>query len=100
MAAQGLPEKVVVYHQLRPDIVRNEKKLREFPGVVWIKSVDGIGPPGAKVATYQRVTKGTPSFVHAGFKLFYVEDVETGGRLMTPKEVLALRPKPEYILFE
>ena len=100
VAAHGLPEKVIVYHQLRPEIVLSERRLGEFPGVVWVKSVDGIGPPGAKVATYQRVNRGTPSFVRPGFKLFFVEDVQTGGRLMTPREVLALKPRPEYILFE
>lgn len=100
IAANHLPEKVIVYHQLRPEIVRGEQKLRQFPGVVWIKSVDGIGPPGAKVATYQRVNRSTPDFVRPGFKLFFVEDVQTGRRLMTPREVLALKPRPEYILFE
>ncbi|MBK8460479.1 MAG: hypothetical protein IPL43_10130 [Micropruina sp.] len=96
----NLPEKVVLYHQLHLNIVKNEKRLLPQPGVVWIKSIDGIGSPGAKVSTYNRVSAATPAFVHGGFKLFYLEDVATGRRLMTPKEVLALRPQPEYILFE
>jgi hypothetical protein len=37
--------------------------------------------------------------VHAGFKLFFDEDTRHGP-LMTPKQVLALRPKPEYVLYE
>jgi hypothetical protein len=35
-----------------------------------------------------------------GFKLFYEEDVAAGGPLMTPDEVLALQPTPEYVLYE
>jgi hypothetical protein len=96
----NLPEKVVLFHQLHRNIVKNEKRLRPQPGVVWIKSVDGIGSPAAKRSTYNLVTKTMPKFVHGGFKLFYLEDVATGRRLMTPKEVLALKPQPEYILFE
>lgn len=100
IAANGLPEKVIVFHQLHAGIVKKPKDLKEHPGVAIVKSIDGIGSPGAKVATWKRVIKNTPDFIHSGFKLFYQEDVTTGGRLMTAKEVLALKPTPEYILFE
>ena len=96
----NLPEKVMLYHQLHLNIVRKESALKEHPGVVLIKSIDGIGSPGAKVATWERIIETTPEHVHPGFKLFYLEDKKTGGRLMTPKEVLALDPEPEYVLFE
>lgn len=99
-AAHHLPQKVMLFHQLHVTIVKKPKDLRPQPGVVYINSVDGIGSPGAKIATFQRVMKTRPSYVHAGFKLFYEEDVATGKRLMTAKEVLRLRPQPEYILFE
>ena len=38
--------------------------------------------------------------VHPGFKLFFDEDTRNGSRLMTPKEVLALTPQPEYVMYE
>jgi hypothetical protein len=65
-----------------------------------IKSVDGLGHPGPKKNTYRVVSKTTPKFVHPGFKLFITEDRRHGGRLMTPKEVLGLKPRPEYVMFE
>jgi hypothetical protein len=65
-----------------------------------IKSVDGLGPPGPKITTYRAVNKTTPKFVHAGFKLFFTEDTAGGGRLMSPQEVLALKPRPEYVMYE
>jgi hypothetical protein len=99
VTAHGLPQKVLVYHQLNPGIVRDEQGLTEHPGVALVKSIDGIGAPPAKVATYQRVVATLPPFVHAGFKLFYEEDVRSGP-LMTPAEVLALVPRPEYVLYE
>ena len=36
---------------------------------------------------------------NAGFKLFYAEDARRG-RLMTPAQVLALRPRPELVTYE
>ena len=95
-----LPEKVMVYHQVARSVVRRESKLRAHPGVVMIKSVDGLGHPAPKKNAYRVVNKSTSKFVHAGFKLFYTEDRRHGGRLMTPREVLALKPRPEYVMYE
>jgi hypothetical protein len=99
VTAHLLPQKVVLYHQLHADIVSGQEALVERPGIALVKSVDGIGAAADKVGTYQRVMAGTPPFVHAGFKLFYEEDTRSGA-LMTPEEVLALVPQPEYVLYE
>jgi len=99
VTAHRLPQKVMLYHQLHADIVTGQEVLVDRPGVAVVKSVDGIGAAADKVGTYQRVMAGTPPFVHAGFKLFYEEDVRSGP-LMTPPEVLALVPQPEYVLYE
>jgi hypothetical protein len=74
--------------------------LKAFPGVVFIKSVDGLGPVHAKIATYGNLMETLGAGVHPGFKLFFDEDRRNGGRLMTPKEVLALSPPPEYVMYE
>ena len=95
-----LPEKVMVYHQVASSVVRRESGLKDHAGVIAIKSVDGLGHPGPKKNTYRVVNKTTPKFVHAGFKLFFTEDRRHGGRLMRPKEVLGLKPRPEYVMFE
>jgi hypothetical protein len=95
-----LPEKVMVYHQVARSVVRKESGLKDHDGVVAIKSVDGLGHPGPKKGTYRVVNKTTPKFVHAGFKMFFTEDRRHGGRLMTPQEVLGLKPRPEYVMFE
>lgn len=95
----GLPEKVMVYHQVHPGVVRDELDMEEFPGVVEIKSVDGIGAATDKIKTYNLVNETKPDFVVPGFKLFFEEDLVLGP-LMTGDAVLALQPQPEYILFE
>ena len=99
VAKNDLPEKVVVYHQLTLGIVGHEQKLRERKGVVLVKSIDGIGSRANKEATYRRVNSSTPDFVRPGFKVFYEEDSEAGP-LMTPKQVLALDPVPDYVMYE
>ncbi|HEX2704417.1 MAG TPA: hypothetical protein VHM65_01560 [Candidatus Lustribacter sp.] len=99
VAAKRLPEKVVLYHQLHVSIVAGESALTPHPGVVLVKSVDGIGTPAQKASTWRSILRRTPTYVHPGFKLFFIEDREHGP-LMTPAQVLALRPTPEYVLYE
>jgi hypothetical protein len=97
--ANGLPEKVFVFHQLSPRIVTDEKALKPHPGVVTIKSVDGIGARTDKLKTWTKLTAALPPSVHAGFKLFYTEDTRHGP-LMTPAQVLTLKPRPELVVYE
>ena len=97
--ANGLPQKVMVFHQVAAKVVRGQERIRTRPGVVVIKSVDGIGSRGAKTATWQVLVRGLPPSIHPGFKLFYKEDARHGP-LMTAAQVLALKPTPEYVLFE
>ncbi|MFK0264774.1 hypothetical protein ACIQU1_26135 [Streptomyces angustmyceticus] len=97
--AHDLPEKPLVFHQVATSVVGDQSALRPQPGVALIKSADGIGSPGLKRGTWGRLVKDLPDGVHTGFKLFYEEDAK-GSRLMTPKEVLALRPQPEYVMYE
>jgi hypothetical protein len=94
-----LPEKALVFHQLAPSIVTDEKRIRAHDGVVVIKSVDGIGSKAMKTSTWTKLTKALAPTVEPGFKLFYQED-RRYGPLMTPAQVLALRPQPAYVLYE
>jgi hypothetical protein len=96
----GLPEKALVFHQVSRSVVKDEATLRTFAGVVVIDSVDGLGPKQAKLETYGHLMEIMPPAAHAGFKLFFDEDRRNGGTLMTPAEVMALKPPPEYVMYE
>jgi hypothetical protein len=98
--AGNLPEKALVFHEVVKAVVKDEASVRSFPGVVVIKSVDGLGPVQAKLATYGNLMQTTSAGVHPGIKLFFDEDTRNGGRLMTPQQVLALSPQPEYVMHE
>jgi hypothetical protein len=100
VARDNLPEKVLVFHQVNGYVVKDETAIRAAPGVVVVKSVDGLGPKGAKVNTYNFLMRTNATGVHPGFKLFFDEDRQNGGTLMTPAEVLALQPPPEYVMYE
>ena len=100
VADKDLPEKVMVYHQLHENIVTDEGALQPRPGVVLVKSIDGIGSPAQKTAAWRRLVARTPAHIALGFKLFYEEDTRGGNPLMTPEEVMALQPTPQYVLFE
>lgn len=95
-----LPEKVLVFHQMNGYVVKDEAKIEPHPGVVVVKSVDGLGPKHTKIVTYNYLSKNLAPHVHAGFKLFFDEDTQNGHKLMTPEEVLKLVPEPEYVLYE
>lgn len=99
VAEHDLPEKVMVFHQVHASVVEDEAALRPHPGVVAIKSVDGIGDRGSKEQTWRTLMATKPPHVAPGFKLFFDEDTEMGA-LMTPAQVLALVPTPDYVLYE
>jgi hypothetical protein len=100
IAENDLPEKPLVFHQVNREVLKGESELAAHPGVEIIKSVDGLGPVHAKIATYGNLMETMTSGVHPGFKLFFDEDVRIGHGLMTPAQVLALRPQPEYVMYE
>ncbi len=100
VATGGLPEKALVFHEVNREVLKDEFVVRPYPGVAVIKSVDGLGPVHAKMATYRNLMEVMAPGVHPGFKLFFDEDSRNGHRLMTPKEVLSLSPQPEYVMYE
>jgi hypothetical protein len=100
IAEEDLPEKALVFHQVNRYVVKEEATVKPYPGVVVINSVDGLGPKWSKIETYNNLMVVMPREVHAGFKLFFDEDHRNGGQVMTPAEVLALKPQPEYVMYE
>lgn len=100
VAANHLPEKVMLYHMIRTNWVRQPQDLKPHPGITQIVSVDGIGSKAMKTETWNAIMKVKPKHVHPGFKLFYTEDTAGAWKLMTPTEVMTLKPTPEYVLYE
>jgi hypothetical protein len=98
--AHALPEKVLVFHQVNARVLEGESAIVPRDGVVLVKSVDGLGARANKTRTYTSLVATMPPGVHAGFKLFFDEDTADNHKLMAPGQVLALEPKPEYVMYE
>jgi hypothetical protein len=92
---EGLPQKLLVAHQFTANMIRRRSRLRQRPGVALTISIDGVGSRGMKENTYHQLARSGDG-LYDGFKLFYEED----GRVMTPPQVLALRPQPDLVIYE
>jgi hypothetical protein len=90
-----LPDKLLVVHQFTDGMIRNKPLLRKHGGVALTLNVDGFGTAADKLSKYDLFARGSPRF-HHGFKLFYHEDKG----LMAPRDVLRIRPRPEFVVYE
>jgi len=90
-----LPQKLLVVHRFTGDMIEQEHRLERHPGVALVLNVDGFGDQPNKISKYRQFTRGRQDR-HNGFKLFYHEDVN----LMTPRQVLRLRPPPDLVVYE
>jgi hypothetical protein len=94
-----LPPKVLVVHRFTQGMLRNARDIRTDPRVQVVIHMDGWGPPAQKVRSYRDfVVPEADQFT--GFKLFYHNDRRSGSRMMTPEEILQLRPVPFYIQYQ
>lgn len=96
----GLPPKVLVIHRFTEKMVTNYQDIRPLPEVQIVMDMDGWGPRDLKKKTYQSIIYQEP-VQFAGFKIFYKNDTKQASTtIMTPKEILLLRPIPIYIQYQ
>jgi hypothetical protein len=95
----NLTPKVLVIHRFTRGMVTNYKQITTKPEVQIVMDMDGWGHPDLKYSSYQLYIHKEP-VQFTGFKLFYKNDVKNNGRLMTQKELLALKPQPVYIQYQ
>lgn len=96
----NLPPKILVVHRFTQAMVTNYKNIKVQPEVQIVMDMDGWGAKARKITTYKTFIHREP-VQFTGFKLFYKNDFrEPGSRIMTPEEVLSLKPKPIYIQYQ
>lgn len=93
-----LPNKILVVHQFRPDMLRNKAAIRPSEWVETVIDADGFGSPSLKQDQWNRVIRDD-NVVRAGIKLFYKQDARTGG-LMSEADVMNLTPTPLVIIYQ
>jgi hypothetical protein len=99
VTAEKLPPKVLVVHRFTRDMVTGYKRIKLDPRVQIVMNMDGWGPPSLKRESYRAYVYKYP-VEYTGFKLFYKNDTKKGDKLMSPADVLALRPIPIYIQYQ
>jgi hypothetical protein len=91
----GLPGKILIVHQFRHGMLPDKVRIAAYDGVELVIDMDGFGPPASKLETYGAVITAD-NVELPGIKLFYDHDVP----LLTPEDVLALRPRPVVVIYQ
>jgi len=99
VAKYHLPPKVLVVHRFTTNMLQDAEHIRLDPRVQVVINMDGWGQPWLKFDTYARCEVAEP-VQFTGFKLCYHNDTRKGDPILSPREVLALRPRPIYIQYQ
>jgi hypothetical protein len=99
VAEKHLPPKILVVHRWTKQMVPDAEDIRPTPRVQVVMDMDGWGPPWLKFDSYRDYVVTHP-VQFTGFKIFYHHDIKKGDALLTPKEVLQLKPRPLYIQYQ
>lgn len=94
-----LPPKVLIVHRFTTNMLQHASEIKLDPRVQVVINMDGWGQPWYKFDTYARCEAAEP-VEYTGFKLFFHNDTRKGDPILSPREVLALRPRPMYIQYQ
>ena len=95
-----LPPKILVVHRFTQAMVTNYKQIKPLPEVQIVMDMDGWGHQARKINTYRSFIYPEP-VQFTGFKIFYKNDLkEPNSHIMSPQEVLKLKPRPIYIQYQ
>jgi hypothetical protein len=80
-------------------MVRGARSITLDPRVQVVMHMDGWGVPSIKYGSYRSYIVNEP-VQFTGFKLFFRQDTQLGDKLLTPGELVQLRPAPVYIQYQ
>ena len=96
----NLPPKILIVHRFTQKGVTNYKNIKLRPEVQIVMDMDGWGHHARKINTYKMFVHKEP-VQFTGFKIFYKNDLrEANSHIMSPQEVLKLKPQPIYIQYQ
>jgi hypothetical protein len=94
-----LPPKILVVHRWTKSMISNSDKIELDPRVQIVMHMDGWGPPWMKFESYRDYIDLFP-VEYTGFKLFFHNDIKRHDPLLTPGELLWLRPRLLYVQYQ
>jgi hypothetical protein len=80
-------------------MLKGASQIKLDPRVQVVVDMDGWGAPWLKFDSYKDYVMDEP-VQFTGFKLFFGNDTIKGDKLLTPMEVLQLKPAPIYIQYQ
>src|SRR3989344_173159 len=96
----NLPPKILIIHRFTWPMVTRYKQIKVLPEVQIVMDMDGWGSPAKKIDTYVGFIYAQP-VQFTGFKLFYKNDLKPPStQMLTPAQILKLKPQPSYIQYQ
>lgn len=96
----NLPPKVLIVHRFTKGMLKSTKEITARPEIQIVVDMDGWGAPERKINTYKQFVHSEP-IQFTGFKLFYKNDLkEPPHRMLTPEQLMSLKPIPMYIQYQ
>ena len=90
-----LPPKMLIVHRFTRPMLTNHERIHLDPRVQMVIDMDGFGAPTLKRSSYLHYIFDHP-VQFAGFKVFYKNDKP----MLTPEQVLRLKPIPVFIMYQ
>jgi len=96
-ARYRLPQKLLVLHQFRLSMIRNEAGLdTRHHDLAILIHMDGQGTPADKQQTWDSITRAAPPRVFFGWKDFYVKDHP----MLSPRQTITRTPRLSMISYQ
>ena len=96
-ARYRLPQKLLVLHQFRLSMIRNEDELdTRYHDLAILIHMDGQGTPAEKQQTWDTITTAAPPRVFFGWKNFYVKDHP----MVSPRHTITRTPRLSMISYQ
>jgi hypothetical protein len=91
----GLPQKVLMLHQFRPEMIRGRERLDlSRPELAVVLHADGFGTTGVKTATWERLHRDALAGLWWGWKNFIDEDRP----MLTPEQTVRVGPTSPVVV--
>lgn len=95
--AQDLPQKVLMLHQFKPQMITNREDINtSYQELAMVLHVDGRGPPEIKMDSWQIQREDLSEDFWMGWKNFYDEDFPT----FTPQQTYGIDPQPWFVSYQ
>ncbi|MDA8219795.1 MAG: LysM domain-containing protein [Dehalococcoidales bacterium] len=95
VAENGLPNKILMVYQFTASMLPDKGAIRNDDRVDLVVNMDGFGSSALKIQHYNWYVRDS-GVEYAGIKLFLQHDPD----LMSPAEVMALTPPPDFVVYQ